>query len=165
VLQVGQVAPVFTLADADMESFALSSLRGKQHVVLFFYPRDDTPFCTLEAIDFTDHEEQFARHGCVILGISRDDCLCHAEFRDKHGLSVRLLADDDGEVSRNYGVCQMREKDGMRKLCVVCSTFVIDSRGVIRHALYDIKPRGHVAEVLQLVKQLEKPCKSLKIPS
>jgi len=165
VLQVGQTAPSFTLSDADMESFDLSSLRGRQHAVLFFYPRDDTPFCTREAIDFSDHEEEFTRHGCVILGVSRDDCLRHAEFRDKHGLSVRLLADDEGEVSRKYGVCQMREKDGARKLCVISSTFIIDSHGVVRHALYDINPRGHVSEVLQLVKQLEKPCKLRKTQS
>ncbi len=159
MLQAGHPAPGFTLPDADMENFALDSLRGKQHAVLFFYPRDDTPFCTLEAIDFSDREEEFARSGCVILGISRDDCMRHAEFRDKHGLSVRLLADMEGEVSRKYGVCQMREKDGVKKLCIVRSTFIIDSRGVLRHALYDIKPRGHVVEVLQLVKQMEQPCK------
>ena len=165
MLQIGQPAPVFTLSDADMEDFSLAALRGKQHAVLFFYPRADTPFCTQEAIEFSDHEEEFSRLGCVILGVSRDDCLRHAEFRDKHGLSVRLLADDDGQVSRKYGVCQMKEKDGVRKLCVISSTFVIDSHGVLRHALYDIKPRGHAAEILQLVKQLENPCKSKKIPS
>lgn len=158
MLQAGQSAPEFSLPDADMETFALKSLRGKQHAVLFFYPRDNSPYCTLEAIDFSDHEDEFTRSGCVILGVSRDDCLSHAEFRDKHGLSVRLLADMEGEVSRKYGVSQMREKDGARKLCIVRSTFVIDSQGVIRHALYDIKPRGHVSEVLQLVKQLEMPC-------
>ena len=135
MLLAGQSAPAFTLPDADMETFALKSLHGKQHAVLFFYPRDDTPFCTLEAIDFSDHEDEFARHGCAIFGVSRDDCLRHAEFRDKHGLSVRLLADMGGEVSRKYGVCQMREKDGVKKLCIVRSTFVIDSKGVVRHAL------------------------------
>ncbi len=159
MLLAGQPAPGFSLPDADMENFTLASLRGRQHAVLFFYPRDDTPFCTLEAIDFSDREEEFARHGCTILGISRDDCMRHAEFRDKHGLSVRLLADMEGEVSRKYGVCQIKEKDGVRKLCIVRSTFVIDSRGFVRHALYDIKPRGHVVEVLQLVKQMEQPCK------
>jgi len=159
MLQTGQPAPVFSLPDADMETFALTSLRGKQHAVLFFYPRDDTPFCTLEATDFSDHEDEFARHGCTIFGVSRDDCMRHAEFRDKHGLSVRLLADMGGEVSRKYGVAQMREKEGVRKLCIVRSTFIIDSQGVVRHALYDINPRGHVAEVLRLVKQMELPCK------
>ena len=159
MLQTGQPAPVFTLPDADMETFTLKSLRGKQHAVLFFYPRDDTPFCTLQATAFSDHEYEFARHGCAVLGVSRDDCMRHAEFRDKHGLSVRLLADIDGEVSRKYGVAQMLEKDGVRKVCIVRSTFVIDSQGVVRHALYDINPRGHVAEVLALVKQMELPCK------
>ncbi len=159
MLLTGQPAPVFSLPDADMETFVLESLRGKQHAVLFFYPRDDTPFCTLEATDFSDHEDEFSRYGCTILGVSRDDCMCHAEFRDKHGLSVRLLADMEGEVSRKYGVTQMREKDGVRKMCVIRSTFVIDSQGVVRHALYDINPRGHVAEVLRLVKQMELPCK------
>jgi len=162
MLKAGQPAPMFALPDADMDSFELASLHGKQHAVLFFYPRDGTPFCTLEAIDFSDHDELFARHGCVILGISRDDYMCHAEFRDKHGLSVRLLSDVDGHVCRMYGVSQMREKEGARKLCLVRSTFVVDCQGVIRHAIYDVNPRGHVAEVLQLVKQLEKPCKSLK---
>lgn len=160
MLQIGQAAPDFTLADADMDSFTLSSLRGKKHAVLFFYPRDDTPLCTREAIDFSDHEDDFARLGCVILGVSRDDCLRHAEFRDKHGLSVRLLADDDGAVSHKYGVYHMREKNGARKLCVVSATFIIDSRGVLRHILDDVNPRGHAAEVFKLVKQLEKPCKS-----
>lgn len=164
MLQIGQTAPDFTLVDADMETFELSSLRGHKHAVLFFYPRDDTPFCTLEAIDFSDHEDEFNRLDCLILGVSRDDCLRHAEFRDKHGLSVRLLADDDGAVSHKYGVWHMREKDGARKLCVISSTFIIDSQGVLRHALHDITARGHAAEVLKLVKQLEKPCKSKKTP-
>lgn len=164
-LHTGQMAPVFTLVDADMQTFALESLRGKKHVVLFFYPKDDTPLCTLEAAEFSDHQAEFERLNCVILGVSRDDYLKHAEFCDKHGLSVRLLADDKGEVEHQYGVFQMREKEAGRKLCLIRSTFIIDYHGVIRHALYDINPRGHVAEVLKLVKQLEKPCKLSKTPS
>jgi peroxiredoxin Q/BCP len=164
LLRVGQPAPLFTLPDADMESFSLATLRGRKHAVLFFYPRDDTPLCTREAIDFSDHEDEFTRLDCVILGVSCDDCLRHAEFRDKHGLSVRLLADDDGQVGQRYGVCRVREQDGRQQLCAVNSTFIIDSQGLLRHALYDIKSRGHAAEVLQLVKQLEKPCKLQKTP-
>lgn len=160
MLQIGKPAPDFSLVDADMETFTLSSLRGRNHAVLFFYPRDDTPFCTLEAIDFSDHEDEFTRLGCVILGVSRDDWLRHAEFRDKHGLSVRLLADEDAAVCHKYGVCHMREKNGLRKLCVISSTFIIDCNGILRHALHDVTPKGHAAEVLKLVKQLEKPCKS-----
>jgi len=155
MLHAGESAPAFTLPDADMEMFDMASLRGKQHAVLYFYPKDDTPGCTLEAIEFTDHDEAFARCGCVVLGVSRDDCIRHAEFRDKHGLSVRLLADTEGEVSAQYGVWQEKEKDGIRKMGIVRSTFIIDRKGVVRHAFYGVTPKGHAAEVLQLVRQLD----------
>lgn len=156
MLQAGQTAPTFILPDADMEEFDLASLRGKQHVVLFFYPKDGTPYCTLEAIDFSDHESEFNRHGCAVIGISRDDCLVHADFRDKHGLSIRLLSDKDSEACHKYGVLHYREHDGHKKLCLIRSTFIIDKQGVIRHAIYDVPPKGHAAEVFQLVKQLGK---------
>ncbi|MDP2752397.1 MAG: peroxiredoxin [Rhodocyclaceae bacterium] len=152
-LQLGQPAPVFTLPDADMEMFDFSSLLGKKHAVLFFYPKDDTPYCTQEAIDFSDHEDEFERLGCKIFGISRDDCLNHADFRDKHGLSVRLLSDVEGEICRQYGVNHFREKDGHRKLTVIRSTFIIDKKGIIQHAIYDVSPKGHAAQVFQLVKE------------
>lgn len=155
-LQAGQTAPTFSLPDADMELFDFASLRGKQHAVLFFYPKDGTPYCTLEAIDFSDHESDFNAHDCVVIGISRDDCLAHADFRDKHGLSIRLLSDEEGEVCRKYGVMHYREHDGHKRLCLIRSTFIIDKQGLIRHALYDISPKGHAAEVFQLVKQLGK---------
>jgi peroxiredoxin Q/BCP len=155
MLQAGQAAPAFTLPDADMEMFDFSALRGKQHAVLYFYPKDDTPGCTTEAIEFTDHDDGFARCGCVVLGVSRDDCIRHAEFRDKHGLSVRLLADTEGEVCKRYGVWQMKEKDGIRKPGIVRSTFIIDRDGVVRHAFYGVTPRGHAVEVLELVRKLD----------
>ena len=155
MLQAGQAAPVFALPDADMESFELSALREKMHAVLYFYPKDDTPGCTIEAIDFTDHEDEFARLGCVILGVSRDDCISHAEFRDKHGLSVRLLADTEGDVCKRYGVWQLKEKEGVKKHGIVRSTFIIDRKGVLRHALYGVNPKGHALEVLALVKQMD----------
>ena len=120
MLHQGEKAPEFSLPDADMELFDFSSLRGHLNAVLFFYPRDGTPYCTLEAADFSDHENEFARLDCVILGVSRDDCMSHAEFRDKHGMSVRLLSDEEGEVCRKYDVAQLREKeDGHKKLCVI----------------------------------------------
>lgn len=162
MLQPGDRAPEFTLPDADMEYFESLSLRGKKSVVLFFYPRDDTPLCTLEAIDFSDHENEFARCGCLIFGVSRDDCLSHAEFRDKHGLSVRLLSDETGEVCRQFGVSQYREKDGHKKLCVIRSTFIIDPTGIVRHAFYDVQPKGHAAEVFKRVKAMAHD--AVKIP-
>lgn len=154
MLQPGQPAPLFSLPDADMEMFDFRSLHGKRNAVVFFYPKDGTPYCTQEAIEFSDHEDDFNRQDCVILGISRDDCLAHAEFRDKNGLSIRLLSDVDGKVGHQYGVYHYREKDGHRKLFVQRSTFIIDRQGIVRHALYDIGAKGHAAEVYQLVKQL-----------
>jgi peroxiredoxin Q/BCP len=156
MLQAGKPAPRFSLPDADMELFDSASLIGKQHAVLFFYPKDGTPYCTLEAIDFSDHESEFNRLGCAVIGISRDDCLAHADFRDKHGLSIRLLSDEDSEVCHKFGVLHYREHDGHKKLCLIRSTFIIDKQGIVRHALYDVPPKGHAAEVFELVKQLGK---------
>ncbi len=80
MLEIGQPAPVFSLADADMESVDLAAFKGKKNVVLYFYPRDGTPGCTQQGIEFSDHEAEFARHDCVVLGVSPDDCISHAEF-------------------------------------------------------------------------------------
>jgi thioredoxin-dependent peroxiredoxin len=154
MLHTGQTAPTFSLPDADMQTVSLSSYKGRKNVVLYFYPRDGTPGCTLEAIDFSDHEEQFGKYDCIIFGVSRDDCMVHAEFRDKHGLSVNLLSDFEGEVCRKYGVLQEKEAEGGRRLFLVRSTFVIDKKGVIRDARYGVTPRGHAAEVFQAVRKL-----------
>ena len=154
MLKTGQVAPTFVLPDADMEDLDLSALRGRSNVVLFFYPRDDTPGCTLEATDFSDHEDEFSRNGYVVVGISRDDCLKHAEFRDKHGISVRLLSDGDGSACKQYGVWQAKEVDGVKKHGIVRSTFVIDKHGVLRLALYGVNAKGHALDVLRAVKEL-----------
>ncbi|MFN7085270.1 MAG: peroxiredoxin [Burkholderiales bacterium] len=158
MLQPGQPAPVFDLPDADMNMVSLASFRNRHNVVLYFYPKDDTPGCTLEAIGFSDLEEEFSRAKAVVLGVSMDDCLSHGSFRDRHGLCVQLLADTEGEVCRSYGVIQEKETDGRKRTCIVRSTFVIDRKGVIKHALYGVNPRGHAAEVLNLVRKMEK-CK------
>ena len=155
MLQAGQAAPSFELPDADMQTVNLSAFRGKKHVVLYFYPRDGTPGCTLEATDFSDHDDQFGRCDCVILGVSRDDCLTHAAFRDKNGLSIVLLADPEGEVCRLYEVLQEKEHDGVRRECLVRSTFVIDKKGVIRHVAYGVNPKHHAAEIFDVVRKLK----------
>ena len=154
MLKTGQVAPTFVLPDADMEQVDLSQYVGKQKLILFFYPKDDTPHCTLEATDFSDHEDEFQRHDCTIMGISRDDCLRHAEFRDKHGISVRLLSDTEGTVCKQYGVLQMREVDGVKRQGIVRSTFIIDKHGVLRHVLYGVNAKGHAMDALRAVKDL-----------
>jgi len=155
MLQPGQPAPEFSLHDADMQPVSLSAFKGRKVVVLYFYPRDGTPGCTLEAADFSDHDHEFGRHDCVILGVSRDDCLTHAEFRDKNGLSIGLLSDPEGEVCRLYDVLQEKENDGVRRQCLVRSTFVIDKKGVIRHVAYGVSPKHHAAEIFDVVRRLK----------
>src|SRR3954465_5782492 len=154
MLEPGQAAPSFDLPDADMQNVSLSEFKGKKHVVLYFYPRDGTPGCTMVTTDFSDHEGEFIKHDCVVLGVSRDDCLTHADFRDRNGVTIGLLSDTEGEVCRKYGVIQEKETEGVRRECLVRSTFLIDKKGVIRHAAYGINPRGHAAEVFDLVKSL-----------
>jgi peroxiredoxin Q/BCP len=157
-LHVGTVAPPFELPDADMNMVALDDFRNHRNVVLYFYPKDDTPGCTLEAIDFSELDDDFSRSGAVVLGVSMDDGLSHGAFRDKHGLSVQLLSDADGDVCRRYGVLHDREIEGKHKICILRSTFVVDRKGVVRYAGYGVNPRGHAAEMLQVVKGLHR-CK------
>ena len=156
VVQPGQPAPGFELPDADLNTVSLAEFRDHLNVVLYFYPRDGTPGCTIEAIEFSELEDNFRRWHAVVLGVSMDDCMSHGEFRDKHGLCVQLLSDPDGEVCELYGVLQEKEFEGRRKKAVVRSTFVIDRKGLVRHALYGVTPRGHAAEVLELVRGLPK---------
>jgi peroxiredoxin Q/BCP len=154
MLQVGQPAPSFTLPDASMEMMSLSSYKGKKNVVLYFYPKDGTPACTLQAIDFSDREDEFKRLDTIVFGVSRDDVLSHAAFRDEHGLTVQLLADTEEEVCRLYEVIQEKIVNGTPKACLTRSTFVIDKKGVVRHILRDINPKQHVEEVLKVCRQL-----------
>lgn len=154
MLKAGQAAPMFVLPDADMELVDIARFQGRHKVVLFFYPRDDAPCCTLQATDFSDHEDEFARHDGKVIGISRDDCIKHAEFRDKHGISVSLLSDEDGTVCKRYGVWQAKEVDGVQKHGIVRSTFVIDKQGVLRYASYGVNAKGHALEMLRVVKEL-----------
>ncbi len=154
MIQVGQPAPDFTLPDADMNEVSLSEYIGRRHVVLCFYPKDDTPGCTLEALEFTDLLPEFDRAGVEVMGISRDNCMSHAAFRDKHGLAVRLLADVDGEVCRAYGVLRQVEKDGRTHEVIARTTFIIDRDGIVRHVFEDVKPKGHAEQVLARVREL-----------
>jgi peroxiredoxin Q/BCP len=158
LLKPGQPAPLFDLADADMNMVSLVGFKNQNNVVLYFYPRDDTPGCTMEAIGFSELEDRFTKLQTVVLGVSMDDCISHGEFRDKHGLCVQLLADPEGEVCQRYGVLQEKEQEGRKRTCIMRSTFIIDRKGLVKHALYGVSARGHAAEVLSLVKGIGK-CK------
>lgn len=154
-LIAGIEAPHFELPDADMQTFALTTQYGKNNVVLYFYPRDDTPGCTLEANEFSDLEAEFGKLSTLVVGVSRDDCLSHASFRDKYGLSVLLLSDPDARVCKRYGVMYEKEVDGHKKLSIKRSTFVIDKHGKLRHVMYGVKAQGHAQEILNLLKEMK----------
>lgn len=154
MLKPGDKAPDFELPDADMEIVRLADYRNKHTVVLYFYVRDDTPGCTAEAIEFSDLEDDFAALDCVVLGVSRDDCISHGVFRDKHGISVRLLADKDCTACKAYGVMVNKEVDGVMRQSVQRSTFVIDRMGTVRHARYGVNAKGHADEILDFINDL-----------
>ena len=155
LLQAGMEAPQFELPDADMEMFSLTSLRGQKNVVLYFYPKDDTPGCTIEANEFSKRDDDFENLDTQVIGISRDECLSHAAFRDKYGLSVLLLSDTESRVCKKYGVLYDKEVDGHKKISIKRSTFVIDKSGKLRHALYGVQAHGHADEILNLVKEMK----------
>ena len=176
MLSPGSTAPAFKLADADMELIESSAYRGKRNLVLYFYDRDNLPGSTIEALEFSDLCDEFARCNCEVLGVSPDDWLSHAEFRDKHGITVRLLADPDCEACNSYDVVKHplpaplsaeggnghAVAQGAGQEIVVCkrphvlrSTFIVDRAGKVRHALYGVTtPKGHAKEVLKLVKSM-----------
>ena len=155
MLQAGMDAPQFELPDADMEMFNLESQRGKKIIVLYFYPKDDTPGCTMEANEFSDLVDDFVRLDALVVGVSRDECLSHAEFRDKYGLSVLLLSDVDSKVCKKYGVLYDKEVEGHKRAAIQRSTFVIDKQGKLRHALYGVHAHGHAHEILDRIKELK----------
>jgi thioredoxin-dependent peroxiredoxin len=154
-LTTGIEAPHFELPDSDMQTFSLASQQGRKNVVLYFYPRDDTPGCTMEANEFSGLEHEFSKLDTIVIGISRDDCLSHASFRDKYGLSVLLLSDPDARVCKRYGVMYEKEVDGQKKLSIKRSTFVIDQHGKLRHVMYGVQAHGHAQGILNLVKELK----------
>ena len=163
MLKVGQTAPAFELPDADMNLVRLSDFRGRRNVVLYFYPKDDTPGCTMEAIDFSELQDEFTGLDTVVIGVSRDDCFSHGAFRDKHGLSVCLIADTDAEACEPYGVMLDREVEGKgKKRCLQRSTFIIDKEGVLRYARYGVTPRQHAEDILDLVRELDQACRLQK---
>ena len=155
MLHVGQPAPSFVLPDANLEMMDLASYRGKKNVVLYFYPRDGTPACTIQAIGFSDREDEFKKLDTIVFGVSRDDVLSHQAFRDEHGLTVNLLADTEAEVCKLYDVIREKVVDGHSRPCLLRSTFVIDKKGVVRHILQDVSPRVHVDEVLKICRTLK----------
>jgi peroxiredoxin Q/BCP len=146
-LSPGDPAPDFTALTDDGQQLQRSSLRGRR-VILYFYPKDDTPGCTTEACDFRDLRAQFEDKDAVILGVSPDGQASHARFRDKHALNFRLLCDPDHAIAMAYGVWREKKNYGRTYMGITRATFVIDPDGKIE-AIYDnVRAAGHAAKVL-----------------
>jgi len=154
MIQQGQTAPAFSVADQDGRQVSSTDFTGSRNIVLYFYPKDDTPGCTIEANQFTTLIDEFAAADTVVLGVSKDDCASHQNFIDKFGIRFALLADVDGKLCQDYGVWQEKERDGVKKMGIVRSTFIIDKQGIVRRAEYAVSPDGHAQDVLAFVRQL-----------
>jgi peroxiredoxin Q/BCP len=147
VIQERTQAPDFDLATDGGGRVRLSDLRG-QPVVLYFYPRDDTPGCTTQACELRDEYAQFEERGAVVLGVSPDDEASHARFRSKYSLPFSLLSDADHKVAEQYGVWGEREYRGKTYMGISRSTFVIDPEGRVAKAFYGVNPQGHAEKIL-----------------
>lgn len=149
--QVGQLAPDFTLPASNGSRVSLHDYLGK-NVVLYFYPKDNTPGCTKESCEFRDFSGEYAAHNTEILGISPDDLESHDKFIADFQLPFLLLADVDQTVCRQYDVWKLRSRDGVEFMGVERSTFLIDEQGVLVKEWRQVNVEGHVAEVLEAVK-------------
>jgi peroxiredoxin Q/BCP len=154
MLEVNQTAPAFSAINQDEETISLDRFRGKKNVVLYFYPKDDTPGCTVEANEFTALIDDFAAADTVVLGVSKDSCAKHQKFIAKHGLKVELLADTEGELCELYGVWGERKFMGRTYMGIGRSTFVIDKQGKLIEVNYKVKAKGHAQAILEIVRSL-----------
>ncbi|WP_411817689.1 thioredoxin-dependent thiol peroxidase [Hyphococcus sp. DH-69] len=149
----GKKAPAVSFTLDNGESARLKDYLGKK-VVLYFYPKDDTPGCTKEAIAFSEDIAKFKRAGAVVIGMSRDTVAKHQKFKDKHDLKVVLGADEDGSVTEKFGVWVEKNMYGRKYMGIERSTFLIDDKGVIQKIWRKVKVAGHAEEVLAAVKEL-----------
>ena len=154
MLQAHDNAPNISTVNELNESISLHDFHGKKNVVLYFYPKDDTSGCTIEATQFTALAEEFSQLDTVIIGVSKDDCDSHQAFIKKYDLKVMLLADTSGELCNAYGVWQEKEKNGIKKMGIVRSTFIIDKQGRLADVEYGVTPDGHAQRVLETIRKI-----------
>jgi peroxiredoxin Q/BCP len=146
-IKEGAKAPAFTLESADGAKVSLADFKGQQ-VVLYFYPKDDTPGCTLEAQAFRDALSRFKRKKAVVLGVSRDSTTSHCRFRDKYGLNFPLLSDPEGKVVQAYGAWGEKNMYGKKSMGIIRTTVVIDADGKVAKVFPKVKVAGHAEDVL-----------------
>ena len=150
MLEKGMTAPDFTLSDKDGKSVSLSEFRGKR-VVLYFYPKDNTPGCTRQACAFASSYSEFEKRGIVVIGISKDSSASHQKFADKYSLPFILLSDPDLVAIKAYGVWQEKKLYGKVSMGVVRTTFVIDVQGRIERVMPKVKPDTNAQEILEML--------------
>ena len=151
MIEEGKPAPDFELKSDSGESVKLSDLKGKQ-VVVYFYPKDDTPGCTTQACGIRDVYGEFEREGAVVLGVSPDNEASHVKFKDKYSLPFPLLADEGHKVADDYGVWKQKTFAGRKYMGVERSTFVIDEAGNVKKAMLNVKPVTHADDVLEVLR-------------
>jgi peroxiredoxin Q/BCP len=151
--QEGDKAPAFTLETDAGEKVKLSDLKGHK-VVVYFYPKDETPGCTKESIAFTGKLKEFEKSGTTVIGVSKDSCASHAKFREKYALKHTLGADEDGKVVNAYGVWVEKNMYGKKSMGIERATFLIDDKGVVRKVWRKVSVEGHAEEVLEAARAL-----------
>lgn len=154
-LKVGDNAPDFNVLNQDEANVKLSDFKGKW-VVLYFYPKDNTPGCSTEGIEFTAKVDDFEKENAIILGVSPDSCKSHRRFIEKKQLNLTLLSDTEKEIMEKYGVWQLKKMYGREFMGVVRTTFLINPEGKIAHIWNKVKVKGHVDAVFEKLKELMK---------
>ena len=147
MIQTGDKAPDFTLSDANERTVSLSKFLGKK-VIVYFYPKDNTPGCTKEACSFRDAYDEFLAKGAVVIGISPDSARDHKDFRQRNNLPFHLLADEDHKVAESYGVWGEKMMFGKQTIGIHRTTFIVDEKGIVAKVFADVKPEKHAKEVL-----------------
>jgi len=153
--KIGEPAPKFSLPDTNENEISSDDFKG-QWLVLYFYPKDNTSGCTLEAIDFTARIKDFENLNAVVLGVSPDSCKSHQNFTQKHGLKVNLLSDPEKRLLQDYGVWQEKSMYGRKYMGVVRTTYLVDPNGKIAAIWPKVSVKGHAGEVLNKLRELQK---------
>ncbi|MCP4765774.1 MAG: thioredoxin-dependent thiol peroxidase [Gammaproteobacteria bacterium] len=154
MLEINQPAPRFSAINQDGDSVSLEQFHDRKNVVLYFYPKDGTPGCTVEANEFTALIDEFDAADTIVLGVSKDSCAKHQKFITKYGLKIDLLVDTEGELCELYGTWGERKFMGRTYMGIGRSTFVIDKQGKLVEVNYKVKARGHAQAILELVQAL-----------